>query len=1036
MSVPSHCPSQYGEASALRETGGEMPWNLDTSWSLDTEQCGLSSCWVDPQMETPSYVNWYQPLIQGSALFEHPDEMNAMVSMTEEFNSEALFLLGECVNASVNLDRTDYREKILSQLENLTVERYDGELAEYVEKLNGRSKLEPAFQLLRFSVYLSSNNLLSEAKTDRLVKWINKSGTQRVLYRLLDLKTPTTEIFGSNILVSAARLGFIDIVRSLITKGVEINALAGDIFRRTALQEAVRYDHFRIVEVLLDAGADPRPQIGLLRSVLHDALGGPNNYDTVQMLIKNGADVNGPFDETFYKATVLASAALRHDCAMARILLAAGARINEMPKFSTTALQASAGCEDIDTAQLLIDGGADIDAPAGRTYTEACKAAAKEDHFRLLTTPIQRASIANNTELVQILVCEGADVNACPWENYIERVCLAVAEDESDTVRTALQAAVANNNAVLVRVLLRADANIDARGCPFTALQIAAGEANVKIVGILLKQGADINAPANTPNGSTALQAAASTDNCELVQLLLDASADVNGAASPSGGRTALQAATEHGNIDIAKILIGAGANINANASSVDGRTCLQAAAEKGHAELVQLLLDKGADVNSPAAIVSGGLTALQAALTGFSEICRPEDRISKEHAWTTIIRALLDAGADVNAPPSPREGVSTLEAAVATKRPGPIRSLILRGIDPNLYVKSNSAIMEAVFQESTELLLLLIKAGADINVCCNNDRRFFKADTALEAAASIGSIPITRILLDAAAELDDHAHQLASRTALHMAVRRNSIELVQLLLTKGANPNAHSENISIPSTALEEALSRWSINIDIISILLDAGADANKIARPRAHHPLRQAAANGCVEAVRMLLKAGARPDFTSEDKETVLQAAVESRNVDLIQILINAGADINAPAGPIRGRTALQRAAELGDTKMVKFLLSHNADLNAPAAHSYGITALQGAVIGGHLKIVLMLLKAGAEINAPSAKVEGRMALDVAVEHGRLDTVLLLLKNDDDAEAIGLRCKRAAKLAASNGHHVIMRILREHSVSRDPTT
>ena len=1001
-------------------------------WIFDTEQCGLSSCWVDPQMEPPSYVQWYQ---QDSALFEHPDEMNAMIPMTEELNSEALFLLGECVNASVNLDRTDSRENVASQLKNLTVERYDGELAEYVEKLNGRSKLEPAFQLLRFSVYLSSNNLLSEEKTDRLVKWINKSETQTVLYRLLDLNTPTTEIFGSNILSSAARLGFIDIVRQLITKGVEINALTGCCFRRIALQEAVHYHHFRTVEVLLDSGADPRPQIGSLRSVLHDALGGPNNYDTVQMLIRSGADVNGPFDKNFFESTVLTLAALRHDCAMARILLAAGARINEMHMFSTTALQASAGCEDVDTAQLLIDGGADIDAPAGRTYTEVCEAAAEEDRFELLTTPIQRASIANNTELVQVLVGEGADVNACPWENYIERICLGEDEDGSYTVRTALQAAVVNNNMILVRILLRADANIDAQGCPFTALQIAASKANDKIVGILLKHGANVNAPANTTNGSTALQAAASTDNCELVQLLLDASADVNGAASPSGGRTALQAATGNGNIDVAKVLIRAGANINADASSVKGRTCLQAAAENGHAELVQLLLDKGADVNSPAAIISGGLTALQAALTGLSKIYHHEDRISKEQAWTTIIRALLEAGADVNAPPSPREGVSTLEAAVRTKRPELIRSLILRGLDPNSYLKSNSAIMEAVYQESTEILLLLIKAGADINVPCRNDRRSFKVNTALEAAASMGSKPITKFLLDAGAELDDDAHQLGSQNSLHRAVASNSTELVQLLLSRGANPNTHSENISESSTALEEALSRCFINVDMISILLDAGADANRVVHPCAHRPLRQAAARGCLEAVHMLLKAGARSNLTSEDKVTVLQAAVASRNVDLIKVLIDAGADINAPAGPVRGRTALQTAAELGDIHIVKFLLSHNADLNAPAAHSYGVTALQGAVIGGFLKIVLMLLKAGAEINAPSANVEGRMALDVAAEHGRLDIVLLLLKNDDDAEAIGLRCKRAAKLAASNGHHVIMRILKQHDVSRDPT-
>ena len=83
----------------------------------------------------------------------------------------------------------------------------------------------------------------------------------------------------------------------------------------------------------------------------------------------------------------------------------------------------------------------------------------------------------------------------------------------------------------------------------------------------------------------------------------------------------------------------------------------------------------------------------------------------------------------------------------------------------------------------------------------------------------------------------------------------------------------------------------------------------------------------------------------------------------------------------------------------------------------------------------MVVMLLEAGAHVNAPPATECGRMALDVAAIHGRLDIVVLLLKNDDDAEGINVRCKRAAELAASNGHLVIARILREHCTNREST-
>ena len=57
------------------------------------------------------------------------------------------------------------------------------------------------------------------------------------------------------------------------------------------------------------------------------------------------------------------------------------------------------------------------------------------------------------------------------------------------------------------------------------------------------------------------------------------------------------------------------------------------------------------------------------------------------------------------------------------------------------------------------------------------------------------------------------------------------------------------------------------------------------------------------------MLLKAGARVDSMLEDQQTVIQAAIESHNIDLVQILIDAGNDINAPAASLYARTALPR-------------------------------------------------------------------------------------------------------------------------------
>jgi ankyrin repeat protein len=1028
MGVASFYSSQQPAASGRREIQYDFPS------SLPTEQWSVREYWNNAHIGNPLCADRNNRWVKEPPSSAYCDNVNSTIQITQESHSEVLSLFAECVGALVTSDCADYREIIFSHLDDLTIETHENELAKNVEKLTGSSRMDALFQLVRYSVFLSSNNLLPDSATENLVQWMTESGTQWILDLLLELKTPTTEIFGSNVLVSAAVLGLTDTIRSLIAKGVEVNAFAGETPQNIALQEAVRCHHPRIVQLLLDAGADPKLSVESGCSVLHDALAMSNSIEIVKMLIEKGADVNGPYDPDRYAGPVLVSAAKKSDPAMTRILLQSGARINEMRSGSTTALQVAAAKGNVDVAQALIDAGAEIDAPAGKTFAKARQAAAAAKDFVRLTTPIQRAALSGNVELVQMLVSERADVNACPWEQYKNKIHQCTNEPyDGDYPMTALQAAVYNHDAVLVRILLMADAVVDARGCGNTPLQIAAIQDDAKIVQILLKHGANFNAPASAVYGRTALQAAAESGRWGLVQQLLDAGADVNAVSSPTGGRTALQAAAEKGDIELAKMLLRAGADVNAGASPRGGRTCLQAAAERGHVEVVLMLLNEDADVNSPAATQSDGLTALQAALGLFSETCPYVS--SGEDARTTILQALLDAGANVNAAPSPTGGVSALEAAIRSESSELARSLLERGADPNSHTDQTSALGEAVAQESIELVSLLIHAGADVNLYYGSRAPDRSARTALQEAARRGSIPLLRKLLDARAKLAVPSHQPCSQTALQSAVERDSITLVQFLIAKGANPNERATDCEHPVTTLQQALFKTPINIDIVSALIGAGANANEIAHPKAFRPLRLAAAKRSVEAVQILLKAGACTALTSEDKDTALQAAVVRQNADLIQILLDAGADVNGPAGTVYRRTALQAAAEDRNTDILELLLSHGADVNAPAGPPDGITALQGAAMVGRLKNVLILLKAGAQINAPPASSEGRMALDAAAESGRLDIVLLLLKNDDDPEGIDIRCERAAKLAASNGQCVIARILREHRTSSDST-
>ncbi|MFP4374136.1 MAG: ankyrin repeat domain-containing protein [Spirochaetaceae bacterium] len=83
----------------------------------------------------------------------------------------------------------------------------------------------------------------------------------------------------------AARQGHVEVVRTLIDNGADVNA--SDVFGRTPLHLAV--SHPEVVELLLDAGAGVDARDQLSNTPLHRAV---PSLETVDALIRAGADVN------------------------------------------------------------------------------------------------------------------------------------------------------------------------------------------------------------------------------------------------------------------------------------------------------------------------------------------------------------------------------------------------------------------------------------------------------------------------------------------------------------------------------------------------------------------------------------------------------------------------------------------------------------------------------------------------------------------------------------------------------------------------
>ena len=150
----------------------------------------------------------------------------------------------------------------------------------------------------------------------------------------------------------------------------------------------------------------------------------------------------------------------------------------------------------------------------------------------------------------------------------------------------------------------------------------------------------------------------------------------------------------------------------------------------------------------------------------------------------------------------------------------------------------------------------------------------------------------------------------------------------------------------------------------------------------------------------VRKLLELGADPNSLvrtdSTENKTALLEAIDVGWERLVELLIDAGGDVNRPAQLGVKRTPLQRAAELGSVSMVKLLLAKGADVNAEPAYSRGATALQCAAMSGNCAVAKILVDAGAHIRAAPASRNGRWPLEAAAEHGRTDMIEYLWSID----------------------------------------
>jgi ankyrin repeat protein len=265
-------------------------------------------------------------------------------------------------------------------------------------------------------------------------------------------------------------------------------------------------------------------------------------------------------------------------------------------------------------------------------------------------------------------------------------------------------------------------------------------------------------------------------------------------------------------------------------------------------------------------------------------------------------MRLLIDRGADVNA----QNAFGSTALMWSVSDPAKVRLLLDHGAQVNTAAKSGrTALIVAAFTNpSAEIVRLLLAKGAKVDVM---DQRHV---TPLNAATFGNDTATVRLLLDAGTDLGasiDTPDTFIGLTPLMNAAGNRNVEVVKLLIAKGAKVNAVSKTEGLPKiqTGTVE-FGGWT--------------------------PLLMSSAFGPPEAVKALLDAGAKVDAQDYRGFTPLMLAVGTDRYDrrTVNLVLSHGADLR-PTNHA-GETALDWANKFADPEVIRSLGGTPKNLATP--------------------------------------------------------------------------------------------------------
>ena len=632
---------------------------------------------------------------------------------------------------------------------------------------------------------------------------------------------------------------------------------------------------------------------------------------------------------------------------------------------------------DLEGAELLVASGAGLE-----VHSENDASCAR---------PLYIAACRGDTDVVQFLVAKGADCEHCvdgmtaldaavaghhltcvkallsggavgkPVDEEAALVLRAALAGAEDVLHFALVEAARNGDTTAVRVgLEKLSSHADRNNIVFDAVHEASRGNHDECLTLLLPHYVD-----RTNGFGILLSECIRPDRTACKEVLLQHWKSVcsNVAFVPHGQKVDVRPCpTMWADPAVCRVLIDAGADIETKDDS--GRSPLHYPCCLGSLAAVKMLVEAGAGVR---ATDDEGDTCLTfAALCEHIEIVRylvglPE--VDVHHKNADGYTALLSA--DEN------------DAAVA-------KVLIDAGADTEVKDKDGcSLLLVASKKGALDTVKMLVKAGA--RVSATDDA----GDTCLALAAIDGHTETVRYLVGLPeVDVNRMAH---GHTALLLTAEEKHADVVEVLIDAGADIETKDVDECSPLLVASRLGS-----LDIVKMLVKAGAGVC-VTDEGGDTCLALAAAGGHTEAVRTLLcMPEVDVNHANDMATTSLHCAVLEKHADVVQVLVDAGADIE----------------------------TQDENRRSP---------LHSACCSGTFTIVKMLVEAGAKVCVTDNK--GHTCLTLAATHGHTETVRYLVGLPEvDVNHRTREGHTALQHARQKPHAGVVQVLLEHGATNPP--